>query len=678
MSQPFGLWRRYAVPVAVLGVAALPVAAAIAASADGYVPTGDDAVLAVRALDVLDGNSPSLGMPSGSGAWTGVNSHHPGPLLFWAYAPGVALFGAATGLLVSVAAIVVASIVGIAWTAHRQGGRSAALLALAATAVVYLTLGADLLYRPLNPIAVLLPFLWFLFLTWAVAGRDLVLVPLWAAVGSLVVQADLAYVPAVAGLALGVFVHLVRTDDSIAATSHARRRRRLVVLGSLAAELLSVVVLVVFESRLWLPVLLVGAGVVAQGVALWPLVARWAVRRWVLATAVVALGCWVLPLLELRTGDLGNAGDLIRSAQQPIDVRGLGDVDNAINQILPPPLLSVDGSWPGGWLIAGGLVGLWAVVIAGVHRTSASGRCLLGVAVGSVTAGVVAAALVPVAAGITLAYYHWLVAVSVFLVFAVLWAVRERGGPPAWIRRPLPIAVLVAATIPSIGSAVLQAWPIDDLGSDPWIVDAVRPLADQAREGLDHRGPVEVAASGGPNYRILENGIIASLVFDDVEVRTATLTNYYGDERSVAAGDADQVLWIVPADLEHPPEGARLVGTYRPPGWDQAAVESVAERVQRAVGDDVLVVPEGVQDDAGLSLFGRLPDICAVERGRVQGCTPGAEALATHPTGEDLPAMALLDLYRAGYAPLDLEPDLVADIDEVYGDQAVDLWLGPA
>lgn len=237
---------------------------------------GDEAVVVLRSTDVIGPNSPLLGMPSAVASWTtDADPFHPGPSVFWVLTPFTAVLGptvhaalAGTWTLAIVAVAVV-----LRTTARLLG--PAASVAAAGFVVVILIVTPDV-WRPLNPVMVALPALALCFVTWSVVcGRGLSW-PLAAALASLVLQADLAYLP--------------------------------------------------------LTVVLVAFAVVVTG-------ARWVrsrsegsppplTRRQLISTAAVVAVMWALPLVE-SVGLRGNYYEMLKAASSGVSTVGLGDAVGA-------------------------------------------------------------------------------------------------------------------------------------------------------------------------------------------------------------------------------------------------------------------------------------------------------------------------------------------------------------
>jgi hypothetical protein len=192
----------------------------------GYLPIGDNALIEMRARDVLTVHHPWLGTWSSASISSGIDVNHPGPLIFDVFALPVRLLGAGPGIAFGVAALQTAVVFAIGWCAHRIGGRSTAAAVLAVTAVLVWSIGSELLYDPWQPNLLMLPFFLLLVLVWGVVAGRHGMLPWAVLVASFCVQTHLSYVflaPAVL-LVAGVMV--------------ARRRdRRPLVLGAVVGVL---------------------------------------------------------------------------------------------------------------------------------------------------------------------------------------------------------------------------------------------------------------------------------------------------------------------------------------------------------------------------------------------------------------------------------------------------------
>jgi hypothetical protein len=232
--------RRWAW-LALTGALVPVVAAAGRAVTGGWVPVGDSALVAVGAADVVDGGSvPGVGPWAATSVPLGVEVHHPGPLLFdvlaWPF-----YWGGDEGLAIGAALINAAAVVGIFFTTRRlvevegdtdDAGPTAAALAMMLVAVLCWVMGPDTLIEPGYPGTVVLPFLWFLVLIWAVLCGWRWCLPWACAVGALVGGTDLRF-------ALFVVVLLVVAAVAVAAGAWGWSLRRWAsALGALVASAL--------------------------------------------------------------------------------------------------------------------------------------------------------------------------------------------------------------------------------------------------------------------------------------------------------------------------------------------------------------------------------------------------------------------------------------------------------
>jgi hypothetical protein len=109
------------------------IATTLRALLDGWLPAGDQAIIATRAYDVFTAHTPLVGQHSDAAAVT----HHAvcslGPMLYWLLALQ-ARFASPGGLMLTMGIVNSAAIVGVGVLARRRGGRL--LMRLTALAVV--------------------------------------------------------------------------------------------------------------------------------------------------------------------------------------------------------------------------------------------------------------------------------------------------------------------------------------------------------------------------------------------------------------------------------------------------------------------------------------------------------------------------------------------------------------
>lgn len=234
--------------------AALPIiVSTIRAVTEGWVPLGDDALIAVRSFEVLTTHPPLVGMPStGPTGVLAEQTFHLGPLLFWLLALPAHFLGPSS-LAVTVGLVNIASVMGIVALAHRRGGGPLMLSVAIAVPVMLASLPSENYSDVWNPAAPLLPFTLLIFLAWSLACGEYRLLPLSALVASFVAQCHLIYL---------------------------------------------------------LPVL----GASAVGIAGLTLHRASVRRRWVVAALAVALVCWSGPLIDQIVNRPGNLVLLARAA----------------------------------------------------------------------------------------------------------------------------------------------------------------------------------------------------------------------------------------------------------------------------------------------------------------------------------------------------------------------------
>ncbi|MBD0281642.1 MAG: hypothetical protein ICV69_05545 [Thermoleophilaceae bacterium] len=228
----------------------------------GWEPLSDNAVIAVRSLDVLTPRSPLVGQwSSGPSQVLGEDVYTPGPLLYWLLALPARLPDA-VWLELTMGLVNVASVLGVIGLARRRGGWPLAFAVAVAIPVMLASLPADTLSDIWNATVPLLPVTLLIFLTWSLVCGEYRLLPLTCLVASFTAQGHLSYVPPTFGaLAVG--------------------------FGGLAA------------SRRRIP------------------------RRWTVAAIAVGAVCWIPPLLEQAIHRPGNLVRLWRAAAADDPTLGL-------------------------------------------------------------------------------------------------------------------------------------------------------------------------------------------------------------------------------------------------------------------------------------------------------------------------------------------------------------------
>ena len=237
-GNPDARWRsislvgRDRAAVAFAGLVVLTVAPVVAAAVSlvgrHWHPASDLAIQLLQIDDVGSRHTPLTGVHSRYG-WD-----HPGPLLLWLLAPFDRLFGP-TGVLVGVAVLNIAALLGALVIARRRGGVTLTAVVAAMLLVLTLANDTDLFVNPWNPWVAVLPFFTYVLLAWSVADGDVGTLPWLVGVGTFVVQAHVGYAPLVLGA--GVFAGAMarragRDHGALAGPRRGGDRRRRAVAAA--------------------------------------------------------------------------------------------------------------------------------------------------------------------------------------------------------------------------------------------------------------------------------------------------------------------------------------------------------------------------------------------------------------------------------------------------------------
>ena len=265
--------------------AAVPViASTISALADGWLPAGDQAIIATRAYDVFTSHTPLVGQHSDAGAVIGQSVYSLGPMLYWLLALP-ARFGSPGTLTLTIGLLNTLAIVGVVALARRRGGRALMFVTAIALAVMCRSLAPEVLHDIWNPSTALLPFTLLIFLCWSLACGEHRLLPLTVLVASFVVQCQLAFLaPSLGMVAVGLAGLTVSRMPLRARRQAPEPSRR-------------------------------GADPPPSGQGADPPPGRrGSVWRWALAALLVALICWTPPAIDQIEGKPGNLTELVRTA----------------------------------------------------------------------------------------------------------------------------------------------------------------------------------------------------------------------------------------------------------------------------------------------------------------------------------------------------------------------------
>ncbi len=386
-------------------IASAPVLRALVrALADGWQPVADRAIIATRAYDVFSSHMPLVGQYSFATEVTGHPTYSLGPMLYWLLAPA-AHIGSPGSLIVTMAALNVASIALAVVLARRRGGVWLMLAAAAAIAYMCRSLTAADFYDIWNPAAALFPLLALAFVCWSLGCGEHRLAPVAALLASYCAQCHDAFAVLSAALLLVGAAGLVLS-----------RRAR---FASDAAG---------------------GGGSRAL--------------PWLLAAALVLVVCWLPPVLDQLAGG-GNLGHLLEAARDGRPRLGWGAGAHAVARTIgvrPWWLTAVSSPWSRKYEVHGSLhaatwasaavllAWLLAAAVAGLARrrldVAAGAACalVLSLAIGLITASTPSGRIL----GGTLAYTLWTASiVGMFAWLVAGWSAIVLLAPAA-VRGPAP------------------------------------------------------------------------------------------------------------------------------------------------------------------------------------------------------------------------------------------------
>jgi hypothetical protein len=444
-----------------------------------WAPTGDTALMGLRALDVGTSHTPLIGQVSTSGFYvpTVEPVHHLGPVHFYVLALPVRLFGGAIGMpLVSV--LIVGSCVLIsAWVVFRQLGPAAGVMASVLLGAIMFTTGASSLIDPVSSRIAGYPLLCSAVLLWCVLCGDLRLLPLATAVVSFTAQQHLSVGPATVILTVGALLGMV--------ASFVVRRRTVDPPG------------------------------------------RRELARWAGWSAVVAIVLWAPVLVDQLTGD-GNLGRLARYAgNNDHETLGLSAAGRAVVHTLGLPPLLGQTDFSGQWLLAEPSIFTWLTALAvlagatalGVHwrRTNPRRAGLVIMLWIAVLAGLVSASSVPVGfEQFRPAFYHWAFIVSFFawliLGLGILDVARNLNPSTqhALVRVATPLALITIIFVGVANQAVERATNTPEALRGFWKEQYLDDLAEAVLAHRDQLGSETVVLGGefrGLAFALAERGL---------------------------------------------------------------------------------------------------------------------------------------------------------------------------
>jgi hypothetical protein len=279
----WGVLARRLLVLATGVLASWPViSSTVKAARAGWVPAGDDGIIATRGWDVLTSHTPLVGQYSEAGLVIhGQVMHSPGPMLYWLLALP-ARYGSVESLAVTMCVLNTLAIIACVALARRRGGLVLMFAAAFGISLMCQSLPGEAMHDIWNPAAALFPFLALIFIGWSLACGEYRLLPLAAVVASFVVQTHLMY------LAPTLVVAAVGLGGLVASALARRLRRRNAGGGPPAAD---------------------------PGEGQRPSPGRARVWPWALAAVVVLAACWTPPVINQLQSSPGNFTMIVRTVE---------------------------------------------------------------------------------------------------------------------------------------------------------------------------------------------------------------------------------------------------------------------------------------------------------------------------------------------------------------------------
>jgi hypothetical protein len=517
-------------------VVALPVAVAFVTTARSTgLPAGDNAIIEMSALDV-PGTLPLIGMYSRFGF------HHPGPLLFYAAAGAVRVFGP-VGLAVAAASLSLLATVGLLVVLYRRGGQLLMFCGAVMVLLMIRALGIEVanIWNPWVPIV---PLAAAVALTWSVWSRDWWALPWLAGAVSFIVQCHIGYAATgilLLGSSMGwAFLCAMRKGPPDTDGPIGRR-----LANPLTALVVSTTVLIV----LWLP----------------PLVDQ----------------------LSRHPGNLSAIFDFVRSDQPQLGAgRGLGILSQVTGTTSP----LVRGTGLGASLAPLEGSSAWGLVVVLAPFLAATCIAVLRRSWDAVRLAALVAVLVPVGwlsvahiTGLPYPYLaDWLIVVAGYLWLSTVWSVassfwtraatfefvprqRPEQEPSRWAFAPLVIGGLVLAVLSGSAATAAARVPGGDTFAAGNVVARFAPAAENAVRGQDLvlvTSPPADANSGIWSLEVsaIESGIQAELTRRGLPVVTTNdRANLVGDHRTIGDRTATSELVITADTRPNPRVDSRVV-----------------------------------------------------------------------------------------------------------------------
>jgi hypothetical protein len=524
--------------------------ALVSATRQPWLPTSDDALMALRGQDAL--HHPPL-----TGPYSRFGFDHPGPIVFYLLYPFIKVLGP-SGALLAAAGVSAASVVAAGWLAWRRGGFWLSLLLSSGLLLFVRAMGSTVI-DPWNPWIALLPFFVCVVAAWSVWCDDWWALPVLVVAGTFASQTHISYAPFVWLLFAAAVAWLV--------VSRVRRRDRLARSGVALA---------------------------VSGAAL--------------------LVLWLPPIIDQVHSDQPNGTAIVRhfTGGDPVqtdgfftgtDKPGMGQVAGtyAIEMGVPAPWLGVgeQGNPFTGEIETGSLLRLLptllvfaAAFVVGWRRRARDAIKLQALVAALSLVGVVVLSRVTGGVFDYVVRWLWVFGALAWLsaLWTLLWCVLDGRVEPH------PRARLVAAVVP----LALFVWTVASLRDatppNPPGSDALEAVIEPVTAALSPSGPVLVNFDSLASVDI-RSGLLTELDRRGFDVVVADKEAHrYGDWRAVGDRAIGSRLEVrVGADFYNrsAPDDGRLLARFDPLNpadrawYDQLRPRFAAEYQQRLAGQPV-------------------------------------------------------------------------------------------
>jgi hypothetical protein len=551
--------------VVLLVLVLVPFAVALVrAFRDGWVPSGDEANIATRALDVFSRHPPRTGLPSTSALYGDkISTNHPGPIEFYLIAVPLRVFGMSAGPLLTAAAINAGFGLIALWVFFRRLGLSAMLWAGVVLLAVNWSAGTSVLTDTLSSNMTMYALLGTAVLGWALVDGDLRLLPLTALVASYAAQQHLA-----AGLIVVVLAVAVAVSLAVQIVLRVRR-------GDTKITKVTI--------------------------------------RWLLAALAVAVACWAPVFDDELRNHPGNLTEIVKFARDNTRPT-LGfhsGVYQALHAITPPTVLLRTDTvgyffqtrLGASWFVIGFLVIAALIAIAwGSRRRSRALSRLALVALVLLGAGVINGGNVPLSIEswrVNLYRWTWAAAFMTWIAvgIGVVSVIGRVLGHCAIARRALtrhtqwlgPVALLVAAAFIATSTVFVSGHDDHNREAPAFALDKRVGAAVLAH--VDRRHPVVVVAEGYAAGITVAPYVVFRLVEAGLRVEVpAPLTATYGAQRRYDPSSDPSAIVVSSGTTTLPAAPGTLIASERFSAERSALLDELAAAAR---GVKVELTPRG-------------------------------------------------------------------------------------